>query len=73
MSLMHVEGGAGAVARDNARAFLAAMLQGEKTVVGQDRGIRMAEDAEDAALVLRKRFPLRRLEVVGLFWSDHRE
>ena len=43
------------VACDDARAFLAAMLQGEETVIGQDRGIRMAEDAEEAALVLRKR------------------
>src|SRR4051794_22531781 len=62
------------VARDNARTFLAAVLQGEKTVIGQDRRIGMAEDAEQAALMLRKRLPLGRLKImVGLFWRDHRE
>ena len=34
-----------AVARDDAGALLPAMLQREEAVVGQDRGIRMAEDA----------------------------
>src|SRR3954447_7419247 len=71
---VHDKGGARTVARDNARTFLAAMLQGEKTVIGQDRGIGMAEDAEQAALMLRKRLPLGRLKIViDLFWRDHRE
>ena len=39
--------------RDDARAFLSAMLQGEEPIVGQDGGVRMAEDGENAALVLR--------------------
>ncbi len=38
---------------DDARAFLPAMLQGEETVVGQDGGVRMAENGENAALVGR--------------------
>ena len=45
---------AGPVAGDDAGAFLAAMLQREKPVVGEHRGVRMAEDGEEAALVLRE-------------------
>src|SRR4051812_30673054 len=71
---VHDKGGAGTVARDNARTFLAAVLQGEKTVIGQDRRIGMPEYAEQAALMLRKRLPLGRLKIViDLFWRDHRE
>ena len=44
----------GPVGGDDARAFLAAMLQREQTVVGQYGGIRMAEDGENAAFVLGK-------------------
>ena len=40
-----------AVAGDNARAFLAAMLQGVQAVVGQFRRIRMAINAKYAAIV----------------------
>ena len=40
-----------AVAGDDARAFLAAMLQGVEAVVGQFGGIRMAENAEDTAIM----------------------
>jgi hypothetical protein len=38
------------------------MLECEKTVIGQDRGIRVPEHAEKTALVLRVNIP--RLEVV---------
>src|SRR5439155_7667711 len=40
-----------AVAGDNARAFLAAMLEGVQAVVRQLGGIRMAVNAEHAAVV----------------------
>ena len=39
------------VAGDDAGAFLSAMLEGVKTVVGQFRGIRMAENAEHTAIM----------------------
>ena len=52
---MNQKRSAGAVARDNPRAFLAAVLEREKTVIGQDRGVRMTEHAEKSALVLWKR------------------
>ena len=42
-----------AVRGDDAGAFLAAMLQGEEAVVGEQRGVRVSEDGEDAALVSR--------------------
>ena len=44
----------GPLRRHDAGAFLAAMLQREEPVIGQDGGIRMTEDAENAALVLRQ-------------------
>src|SRR5689334_8055044 len=43
---VHAEGRAGTVARDDARALLATVLQSKEAVVGQDRGIGMAENAE---------------------------
>ena len=54
MSLCVDEGRARAVARDDAGAFLAAMLQREQTVVSQHRGVRMTEHGENAAFVLRE-------------------
>src|SRR5690606_5939009 len=39
------------VERDDAAGLLAAMLQGVQTEDGEGRGILMAEDAEDAALL----------------------
>jgi hypothetical protein len=42
-----------AIARDDAGALLAPMLQGVKPVVGQFRGIRVPENAEDTAVMLR--------------------
>lgn len=39
------------VGRDDARAFLAAVLEREETIVGHQRGIRMSMHGEDAALV----------------------
>jgi aminoglycoside N3'-acetyltransferase len=39
------------VAGDNARAFLAAMLERIKTVVGEFSGIRMPENAEHATIM----------------------
>ena len=39
------------VAGDDARAFLSAMLERVKTVVGELGGIRMAENAEHAAIM----------------------
>jgi hypothetical protein len=39
------------VAGDDAGAFLAAMLERVKTVVGEFRGIRVAENAEHAAVM----------------------
>src|SRR3954469_1508815 len=70
--LVHEEGGAGPVARDNAGAFLAPMLQGEETIVGEDGGVRMAEYAKQAAFVLRERLPLGRFKIVDLLRSGHR-
>ena len=37
--------------RDDARAFLPAMLEREEPVVGEHGGIRMTENGEDAALM----------------------
>ena len=39
------------VAGDDAGAFLSAMLEGVKTVVGEFRGIRVAENAEHTTIV----------------------
>ena len=55
MPLMLKKGLAGPVARDDAGAFLAAMLEREETVVGQHGRVRMTEHAEKAAFVLRDR------------------
>ena len=57
---------AGAVARHNSGAFLAAVLKREQAVVSQDRRVRMTEHAEKTALVLRKRLALVRFGVVDL-------
>ena len=38
------------VARDDSGCFLAAVLQGMQSVVGHDRGFRVVEDTEDAAV-----------------------
>src|SRR5207253_8151873 len=50
---VHQERRPRAVARDNAGAFLAAMLQGEKPVVSQDSRVRMAEHTEKPTLMPR--------------------
>ena len=52
---MQLEGRAGTLAGDNAGAFLPAMLEGEQAVISEHGRVRMAEDREDAALVLGKR------------------
>ena len=39
------------MAGDNARAFLTAMLEGVKTVIGKFSGIRMPENAEHATIM----------------------
>ncbi len=52
---MKLKGGAGPFARHDPGAFLPAMLEREEAVVSQHRGVRMAEDREDPALVLRIR------------------
>src|SRR5439155_209178 len=41
------------VRRDDARTLLPAMLEREEAVISQHRGIRMAENGEDAALMGR--------------------
>ena len=41
------------IGRDDARALLPAMLEGKESVVGQDSGVRVAKDGEDAAFVGR--------------------
>ena len=51
---VHLESATGTIGRDNPRAFLAAMLEGEEPVVSEDSSIRMAEDGENPALVLRQ-------------------
>lgn len=51
---MELKRRARAVCRDDAGAFLSAMLQGEESVIGEDRGVRMAKDRENAALMLRE-------------------
>ena len=42
-----------AVVGDDARRFLAAMLQGMKPQHGQGGGVRMVENAEDAAFLAK--------------------
>ncbi len=48
------KGRAAAVRSHDPGALLPAMLQREEAVIGQDSGVRVAEDRENAALVLRK-------------------
>ena len=64
------KGGPGAVAGDDARAFLSAMLQREQAVIGQDGRVRMAEHAKEPALMLRERIALA-LRSVVLSGGDH--
>ena len=68
---MKLKSGAGAVVRDDAGAFLPAMLKREETVIGEHRGIRMPVDREDAALVLRIRE--RRMFLLHRRFRRHRE
>jgi hypothetical protein len=49
------------------------MLQGEKTVIGEDGRVGMTEHTEKPALVPRERFGLGRILVVAVLWSDHTE
>ena len=42
-----------AVGRDDAAGFLAAMLQGKKAKLSQRGGLRVAEDTENAALLMK--------------------
>jgi hypothetical protein len=58
-----------AAAGDDSRAFLAAMLEGEQSVIRQDRGVLVAEHAEKPAFVLRIHLSLG--EIVVLVGSDH--
>src|SRR5581483_6991264 len=53
-ALVRGESCSGPVAGDDSSALLSAMLQREKTIVGQNGGIGMAKDAKQAAFVLRK-------------------
>src|SRR5437868_11531157 len=55
---MQLEVAARPVAGDDAGAFLAAMLQREQTVIGQDRCVRMTEYTENSAFVLRQSSPI---------------
>src|SRR5438105_5519639 len=70
---------AGAVAGNNAGAFLAAMLEREKPGIGQDRGVRVSEHAEKPALVLRinvallGEFGARSRKAFGVVWRDHKK
>ena len=52
---MQLEGRSGAVARDDAGAFLPAMLEREEAVIREHSGVGMAEDRENPAFVLGKR------------------
>ena len=49
---MQLESGTGAVARDDAGAFLAPMLEREEPVIGEDRRVIVTEDRKNPALVL---------------------
>src|SRR6266404_1478498 len=51
--LVNQERRARTVAGHDSRALLAAMLEREKSVIGQDRGVGMAEYAKKSALMLR--------------------
>ena len=69
---VHQKGRARAIARHDACAFLAAMLQRKQTVVSQHRCIRMTEYTEKAALVLWNRRRVRRLiDIAVLAGEDH--
>jgi hypothetical protein len=60
-----------AVAGNDPRALLAAMLQREQTVIRQHRRVRLAEHAKEPALVLWECLALRRLRHLGPVWRDH--
>ena len=62
---------AGPVAGDDSRALLAAMLQRKQAVICQDRRVRMAEHAEESALVLRERTDLAPRSMSILSGDDH--
>jgi S-adenosylmethionine/arginine decarboxylase-like enzyme len=60
------------VARDDARAFLATMLERKQTVVSEHRRVGVAKHAEKAALVLRVGLGFGRLDGVEVVWGrDH--
>src|SRR5205807_3773308 len=65
------ERSARAVAGHNSSALLPAMLEGEKTVVGQDGRVGMTEHAKKSALVLR--VDVSRLEVVDVVRRGHKK
>ena len=70
--LMHVKRRPRAVAGDNAGALLAAVLQGEKPVVGQDGGVGMTENTEKPAFVLGKDCFRRQFFGIDNFvWRGH--
>jgi len=51
--LVREKAGPRAIACDDPSALLSAVLQRKQTIIRQHRGVRMAEDAEKPALVLR--------------------
>jgi len=59
------------ITRDDAGAFLAAMLQSEKPVISQDGRVRMAENTEKPALMLWVGVGFARFDGVGAVWRDH--
>ena len=65
------ERSARAVAGHNSSALLPAMLEGEKTIVGQNGCVGMTEHAKKSALVLRVN--VSRLEVVGVVRRGHKK
>ena len=69
--LMNQERGAGAVARHDPGAFLSAMLKSEKSVIGQHRRVRVAENAEEPAFVLRIGLCVGQLGSVGVVRRGH--
>lgn len=68
---MQMKCAAGPVAGDDTRAFLAAVLQRKKAVVGQNRRVGMAEYAKEPAFVLRKRGRVRLFVDIDRVWRDH--
>src|SRR5262249_42352324 len=59
--LVHEKAGSGPIACDNSRALLTAMLQRKQAVIRQHSGVRVAENAEKSALVLRQHGRVRQL------------